>query len=399
LHKTLKTNNAQRIYYFLHFTFYILNIYMKLQVLQENLSKALNTTSRFTATKVQLPVLANILLVAKNNNLTVLATNLETSIALNVGAKVESEGEITVPSKTVAELVANLGSGTVVLETDKEHLKVTADGFSSVVLGMNSSDFPVIPQKIDGKVLKISNSALSDALGSVLYSVSGDESRPILTGVLFLLDKEKMTLVSTDGFRLSRISVPATSSTEEFSAIIPKSTLSEIVRIAGDSDMIEMSYRKKDSQVLFGLDDVVLATRVIEGEFPDYEKIIPKQSTIKVFLDKNDLFRAVKLAAVFARDSANVVKLKVGKSAVEVQADSQRSGSQKTTVDAKVEGDVPDKQGFTVAFNYKFLEDFLNSVEGEDVSIGLNDSNAPGTFVDLKVKDYLHIIMPVRMQE
>jgi DNA polymerase III subunit beta len=370
---------------------------MKLQVLQENLSKILNTASRFSATKVQLPVLANLLFTTKKNKLNVSATNLETSISLSVGAKVEEEGDITVPARTVTELISNLGKGTVALETEKEHLKIATESFSSMVLGMNSSDFPSVPQNISGETVEIQKDDLITALSQVLYSVSPDESRPILTGVLLTVGKD-VSLVATDGFRLSRKIVPLKKHAKSFSVILPKNTLSELLRLAGESDEVELLYKNKEGQVMFGLADGVLASRVIEGDFPDYEKIIPKTSSVVVSLDKSDLFRAVKLAGVFARDSANVVKLNVYKDGLDVLAESQRSGNQKTSIDVKVEGGVPAKNGLTIAFNYKFLEDFLNSVKGDDLKIGLNDPNSPGVFSDIKEKDYLHIIMPVRLQ-
>ena len=315
-----------------------------------------------------------------------------------IGAKVEREGDITVPAKTVTELVANIGKGTVDLETDKEHLKITTDSFKSMILGMNSSDFPAVPQKLTGNTVNIPKDGLLTSLAQVLYCVSTDESRPILTGVLLLVGKSGVTFVATDGFRLSRKVIPVSGVTDEFSIIIPKNTLSEMVRLIGESDGVDFIYKKSESQVLFGLTDGVLASRVIEGVFPDYEKIIPKSSSLQLSLDRNDLVRAVKLAGVFARESANVVKLNVGKEGLEVTAESQRSGNQKTVIDTKIEGEVSGKEAFTIAFNYKFLEDFLNSVKSDDLMIGLNDPNSPGVFIDIKEKDYLHIIMPVRLQ-
>jgi DNA polymerase III subunit beta len=372
---------------------------MKLQVLQENLSKSLNIASRFSATKVQLPVLANLLFSVYKNKLTISATNLETSISLSIGAKVDEEGDITIPAKTVTELVSNLGTGTVNLETEKEHLKINTETFESMVLGMNSSDFPSVPHKIEKDTVNIPKEGLMTALGQVLYCVSSDESRPILTGVLLLVGDNSVSLVATDGFRLSRKNIPVSGLVDDFSVILPKNTLSELLRLVGESEKVEFIYKKKDSQVLFGMTDGVLASRVIEGNFPDYEKIIPKSSSIKISLDRNDLFRAVKLAGVFARESANVVKFNIKKGGLTVHAESQRSGNQKTQIDAKIEGEVDSKNGFTIAFNYKFLEDFLNSVKNDDLMIGLSDPNAPGVFTDIAEKDYLHIIMPVRLQE
>lgn len=373
---------------------------MKLKVLQENLSTALNTTSRFASSKMQLPVLANVLLSASKNKLLISATNLEVSVSLSVGAKVEKKGDLTVPARTITDLVSNLTTGQVNLESKNESLKISTEGFNSTVSGMNSSDFPDIPKNIKKPDLKIPSDVFQDALGQVLYAVSTDETRPVLTGVLMIIEKGNLILVSTDGFRLSQKKISLKKKkAKELDLIVPKSALSELSRLSGDEDSMEFSFNKKDNQVVFGVSGAILASRIIEGEFPDFERIIPEKTEMTISLDKEEFLRAVKLASVFARDAANVVKLKVEEDSVEVSAESKQTGSQETKVDAKVETDSKLDEEFVIAFNYRFLEDFLNSVEGEDVEIGLSDTKAPGVFKDPKDKDFLHIIMPVRLQD
>lgn len=371
---------------------------MKLQVLQENLSKALITTSRFASPKVQLPVLANILLSAKKNKLLVSATNLETSICISIGASVSKEGEITVPSRVVTDLISNLGTGQIMLEAEKEQLKVTAQNFNSTVSGMNSSDFPSVPQVIADDILQIPSDVFLNSLSKVLFAVSTDETRPVLTGVLIKMEKGEITLVATDGFRLSQKKIKIKVSRED-TLILPRGALSELVRLSTEDKEISFSFKKGESQVIFGLSGVVLASRVIEGEFPDFEKILPKSSKIKVSLDREEFLRAVKLSSVFARDSANVVKLAIKKGAIEVSAESARSGSQRGQVDAKVENEGGSlNQDFELAFNFRFLEEFLNVVTSEEVRMELSSPNAPGVFLDPKDPEFLHIIMPVRIQ-
>jgi DNA polymerase-3 subunit beta len=370
---------------------------MKLQVLQENLSKALSISTRFTSSKVQLPILANILLKASKNKLEIAATNLETSISLKIGAKVEKTGDITVPARTINDLVGNLSTGQVSLEAKKEQLKISASGFQSKLSGVNSSDFPKLPGKSDKGVIDLPQDDLSAALSQVLFAVSPDETRPVLTGILFIIDKGNISLVATDGFRLSqkKLNIKPKYSGDELRLIIPKNTLSELTRLF-NSEKVGFSFNKSDNQVIFDLPDIVLTSRVIEGEFPDFERIIPKDTKIEVNVDKDELLRAVKLASVFARDAANVVKVDIDKNSLKILAESSQSGSQETQVDAKIEGV---EKELKIAFNYRFLEEFLNSVEGDDVTIKLTDANSPTVFLDPKDKEYLHIIMPVRLQE
>ena len=170
------------------------------------MEKAVSITSRFASTRAQLPILGNILFSTKKSKIYVSSTNLEISASVQVGAKIEEEGEISVPAKVISELVANLPRETINLSAEKEQLEsFNVPGFSSTVLGMNSSDFPKIPNTIDKEnVIGFSQEELVKALGQVLFATSTDETRPILTGVLFLFGKNSLSLVATDGFRLSR---------------------------------------------------------------------------------------------------------------------------------------------------------------------------------------------------
>ncbi len=370
---------------------------MKLQVLQENLSTALATASRFTSTRAQLPVLGNILLSGKKTKLLISATNLETSVSISVGAQIEKEGEITIPSRVITDIISNLPAGSVNLAVNKEQISVKAQNFESTVSGMNSADFPSIPQTTGKDSIKLEKDEFLKALSQVAFAASIDETRPILTGILFIYKKGELVLVGTDGFRLSQKRIPMKGIQKTQNIILPKNALNELQRLSTDEDTIGFSFKKADNQVVFGIGRTVLSSRILEGEFPDFERIIPKSSKIKVNLDREEFLRAVKLAAVFARDSANIVKVKVKKGAVELSAESQASGSQETKVDAKVTGD-PGKKGFEIAFNYRFLEDFLGAVKEDEIRIEFSATNAPGVFSDPKDKDYLHLIMPVKIQ-
>lgn len=372
---------------------------MNLQVLQENLAKALSISSRFTSTKAQLPVLANIAISAKKNRLLISATNLELSVSVSIGAKVLREGELTIPARVITDLVANLNSGSLDLSSEKEHLKISSNNFTSTIAGMNSSDFPSIPYEVGKGATSFPKDTIIDSLTSILFAASSDETRPVLTGVLLIFEPEKLTFVATDGFRLSKKQInikSLRSPTGIKSLILPKNSLSELSRLSGEAEEIKLSLKEGESQVVFGVGDSVLSSRIIDGEFPDFEKIIPKETVCKIILDKEELLRAVKLASVFARDAANVVKIAVGKDTVNVSAESSQSGSQEMQVDAKVEGET---KNLKIAFNFRFLEDFLNSVESDDVQIELGGPNSPGVFTDPKDPNFLHLIMPVRIQE
>ena len=376
---------------------------MKLTVLQENLGKAVTQAARFASTRSQLPILGNILLKATKTKLLVSSTNLEISVLTQIGAKIDEEGEISIPAKVISELVTNLPKGQVTLESDKEQLKVSLVGFSSKVLGMNASDFPKIPNSLSDSI-NLPKKEILESLSKIVFATSTDETRPILTGVLLVLDKESATLVATDGFRLSRKVLSLNTQKNKTSAqkiVIPKGILGELGRISDEIESVEMEIQEKEKQVIFGLGDVILSSRLLEGEYPDFEKIIPKSSNISVRLDKEEFLRAVKLASVFARESANIVKLSLLKDSVKVLAESGTSGNQEMEVEAKVEN--PESSSgsakeWVISFNYRFLEEFLHSVMGEEVKMEFTTTDKAGVFTDTSDPDYLHLIMPVRVQ-
>lgn len=369
---------------------------MKLQILQDNLEKAVSTASRFASPKAQLPILGNILISTSKSKISISATNLEISVSVGAGAKIEEEGVISVPAKVMSELVSNLPKETVTLSAEKEQLKVSVGGFSSTVLGMDPTDFPKIPGSVSrDSSTPIPKRELIEALSQVSFSASTDETRPVLTGVLFIWEKETLTLVATDGFRLSKKVVSVKSSGSGSRQILPKSILSEISRsTSGEGEEILFSLQEKDKQIIFGVGDTVLTSRLLEGDYPDFEKIIPKNTPIKILVDKEEFLRAVKLASIFARDAANVVKIKVLKESLKIVAESSQSGSQETKVDAKIEGATPD---FEISFNFRFLDEFAHSVKGEEIKMEFSGTNAAGIFTDSSDSKYLHLIMPVRV--
>jgi DNA polymerase-3 subunit beta len=264
-------------------------------------------------------------------------------------------------------------------------------------LGINPTDFPKVPSSVDEKnSITFSRKEISEALAKVSFATSVDETRPILTGVLFILDKNDFSLVATDGFRLSKKKLISQKETKDKkSVVIPKGILSEINRGVFDSDEILFDLQENEKQVIFGIEDTVFTSRLLEGEYPSFEKIIPKESNIKITLDKEELLRAVKLASIFARESANVIKIKVLKDSIKVTAESGQAGSQETKVDAKIKKTAGEE--FEIAFNFRYLEDFLHSVTGEEVRIDLINSTSAGVFRDTSDSNYLHLIMPVKI--
>jgi DNA polymerase-3 subunit beta len=365
---------------------------MKLQILQEDLAKAVSLASRFTSLKAQLPVLGNILLSSTKTKVYIMSTNLEISVATAIGAKVEEDGEISIPSKVLSELVSNLPKEPISIESEQEQMKLSSSGFSSTVMGMAGSDFPKVPTSVpkEGSFV-LPKKEFTEALSQVTYAVSTDETRPVLTGVLVVGGKGEISLVATDGFRLSRKAVKV-ADVPEIKLVLPKLILMELSKDFTVGDGINFNLNDKDKQAIFGVGDVTLTSRLLEGEYPDFEKIIPTKSVVNIRVDKEEFLRCVKLASVFARDAANIIKIKVLKESLKITAEGV-SGSQEAKVDAKVEKEDGD---FEISFNFRFLEDFIHSVKGEEIVMELSGVSTAGIFKDSSDPSYLHLIMPIR---
>lgn len=376
---------------------------MKIQIFQENLVRALNTASRSISSKAQLPILANVLLTTEKNRLKIAATNLEMGVIIWVGAKVEKEGSITLPSKILQEYVSSLPTGKIDLVVKENIASLSSSSFNASFNGISANEFPALPAGAE-KVFSFPAKTLTEVIGQVAFASATDEGRPVLTGVFLKKNDKLLSLASTDGYRLSvkkieLAEVISDKKEEEFKGlIIPARTLIEVSRVISEQSkqeqfLVEMSLTKDSNQAIFVFPDIELSTRLLEGDFPDYEKIIPGEATTKVDLDKEEFLRAVKTASIFARDSANIVRFKLSDGKVIVSANSPQVGENSCEIGARIEG-----EGGEIAFNYRFLLDFLTAVQSPEIKFEMTGSLNPGVFRVKGDTSYLHIIMPVRLQ-
>lgn len=372
---------------------------MKVQILQENLNKGLSIASRLVSTKAQLPILANVLLKANKNNLEISATNLETGIVLRLGAKVEKEGELTIPARVLTELVSSLPTGKVELEAKENSLAISCEGHQASFNGIPATEFPKMPKYSSETLFPLPSEKFLEAINQAAFAAATDEGRPVLTGVLVKLEGKRLSLIATDGYRLSLKTIDLSVSLEENkSLILPAKTLIEIGRIISEDKnqkeaVVKIGFTKEQNQVIFVFPEMELFSRVIEGEFPDYEKIIPQNLSSKVTIDRENLNRAVKIVSIFARDSSNIVKIKTNKNYLEISANSPQVGDNKNSLEIKLEGEEGE-----IAFNYRFLQGFLGAVSSPEVSLEMTGSLNPGVFRGVGDSSLLHIIMPVRLQ-
>jgi DNA polymerase-3 subunit beta len=363
---------------------------MKVTVLQENLLPKLSAASKFASSRAALPVLENILLTAEKGVLKLSATDLEAGVRTSVGAKVEKEGSTTIPARILVSLISNLPAGKITLSSSKDVLTVEADGVSSKINGLPAAEFPEFAE--EGDVLfTIPAKDLKEAVSQVSFAAAQDESRPILTGLMLKLADGALTIVGVDGFRLAEKTLKV--GKEELSSVIPARSLIEVSKLLeGD---VEVQHTK-DGQLILKTPDFMAFAQAIEGEFPDYEQIIPANFEGKISFNKEDLQKAVQLTSVFSDSGVSIVILDHNVKEKTLTVSSQDSEAGEANIEVPISGE--GKKG-SIAFNSRYLMDALNALKGEEVTLSLNSSLDPVLFSDPKDKAYIHVIMPVRLQE
>lgn len=367
---------------------------MKLTLLQQDLLPALSSASRSCGVRSTLPVLANILLSTQDNKLKLSATNLEVGVVKLVSAKVSTEGEITVPSRTFLEIISSL-EGEITLESDENTMKISANKFSASLSGISASEFPAIPLSSEPALL-IDSEVLLKSLPKISFAAATDEGRPILTGILTEIKKDSLELVATDGFRLAhqKVNIEGVDSAS-FRSLIPKRTFEELVRLISEEEGLEkvgISTSENQNQIIFTLNKTQLSSRLIEGQFPAWEKIIPQASENRTVVDRAEFLKALKLASVFAKDSSNIVKLSSKENSLTLSSEAKELGDQQMQIEAQTEG-----AEITIAFNNKFLVDALSAASSTQVIIEFSGNLSAALIKPMGEEGLEYIVMPVRL--
>lgn len=376
---------------------------MKVSCLQENLAEGLSIVGRAVSPRSTLPVLGNVLLATDGGRLKLSATDLEVGINCWIGAKVEEEGATTVPARTFVDLINALPPGQVDLEliVRTQTLNLRAARSEANIKGIDAQEFPIVtvPDE-DAEGIHIQPTVLRSAIEQVAFAAATDESRPILTGVLAQFENEQLTLAAADGFRLSvrTVSLPNAVS-EPFSIIIPAQALTELRRVSGEQEEpVVIHVTPERNQVIFELTDVVVVSQLIDGNFPDYRQIIPRDRTTHTVLDTAPFLKACKMAQIFARDAANISRIQVDPGSelepgrLRVSATSAETGEDVSEIDASVEG-----EALEIAFNVNYLIDMLSVTNSSQVALDTTSSSSPGVIRPVGEDGFTHVIMPMHL--
>ena len=369
---------------------------MKIECTQERLSHAIQLVAKISTPKATLPILGNLLLTTKKGGLKISATDLEIGITTWIGAKIDQEGALTVPTRLLSEFISTNSDKNILLEGTENNLKLKSEHFNANIKGIEASEFPIIPEVKSDFTFSVPKTLLSEAISQTVFSTAMDDTRPVLTGVLFKVEKNLVKVVATDSFRLAEKTINlAKPTTEKAEFIIPAHTLQEVVRILPVAELnVEISV--SSNQVLFNFGSgTELVTRLVDGEFPDYTQIIPQAKKTSVAVVKKEVASAIKMASYFARESANNIKVVAGVGkGLQIVATSPQLGDNVSQVSAEIVG-----EEIEISFNAKYLLDALSIIEGEKVCFELNGKFSPAVLKPEKNKDYLYIIMPLRLEE
>ncbi len=365
---------------------------MKLSCTKENLLRGLSVVSHIASRNITLPILNNVLLKAEDGLLGISATNLEIGVVAKVRGRIDSGGAFTVNAKLLTDYVSLLPNERIDIELKEQSLHVHCANSTTMIRGMDSAEFPVIPTVEKKYEYTCAAQEFKNALGQVIFAVSSDESRPEISGVYFSVKGKKLTVVATDSYRLAERSLTLESSGADADMIIPAKTTQELLRIIGD-DQEKLTILQSETQALFSLPFAQLVSRTIEGRYPDYTQIIPQNHLTKVVVGIEELAKAVRTASLFCKSGVNDVTLQFipGKKLIAVSALNSQVGESTTTLPARIEGKDND-----AVFNYRYLLDGLANLGTEEAELSLEDSASPGVIRPKERKDYLYIIMPIK---
>lgn len=377
---------------------------MKVSCLQENLHKGLQTVGKAVANKTTLPVLNNILLSTDGGRLKLTATNLEVGITNWIGCQVEEEGAITVPAKLLIDFVSSLPNDTIKMTLDEKtrtlHLKCAR--FEANIKGISAEEFPIIPEVTERPAARIPAPLLKEMIGQVAFAASADESRPQLAGVYVHIEGRDVTMAAADGFRLSRrvthLDAPADN---VIKLIIPARSMLELARVLPDTDgedgePVSLVLTQGRNQVLFRHENLEVTSRLVEGNYVDINRVIPADWGSRTVIATADLLKAVRMASIFAKDSANIVRVQIEAGAdlapgvMTVSANAAEVGDNVSQLDCIVDG-----ENGQVALNGKFLIEVLGVIKTAQVAIETKTYQSPAVLKPVGEDEFLHVIMPM----
>lgn len=364
---------------------------MKIVVQKDEFQKQIASVINAVNPRATLPILSNIHILAdKTKGLILTGTDLELSLISFGEAKIEEEGNITVPGKKLQDIIRELPQGEFELSSSKNNtVTIKAGNANFKVMGLGSEDFPKMAEINKNEAIEIEQKDLKECIQLTIFAVSKDETRYVLNGVLFSVVQGEIKMVATDGRRMAFIKkIIEGGSEKKMESIIPTKAIHELSRALGEQGKVHVII--KENQIIFSFEDQAIVSRLIEGHFPNYEQVIPKTETTQIKTDRDKLLAAVKRAALLTSTESQAIKVDIGKKSIMVSSKAPNMGEAREEVEAETEGDE-----LVIGFNPNYLIDVLKNLNMESVSIGLSHPEKPAV---IKGKDgYICVIMPMQL--
>ena len=375
---------------------------MKFKINKDHFSNGLQQVLNVVGSRATMPILSNVLIEAEEGLISLTTTNLDLGIRCRIKAEVSQNGSVTLPVRKLATIVRELPQSEVFLETSEtQQAKITSGGSLFKIMGISSEEFPPLPTFENRHVFDLEQQAIVKMLKSVSYAQSTDENRYILNGVYFNFVDEKLTMVATDGRRLALTALDTEISEDNSgSLILPAKTCAELERLLGKGETVKAAFNERQAAFEIAIDDesasagltdhLYLVSKVVEGNYPNYRQVIPKETEHRVKLERELMLDCVHRAALVTSDKSNSVKLKLSKNLLEISGSSAEYGESHESMAIAYEG--PEVQ---VAFNPQFLMEPLKALTQDEVFFEFKDELSPGLFKTLD--NFLCVIMPLRL--
>lgn len=370
---------------------------MKVTISLDIFKKQLAFINHAVSTRSQLPILTNILIEVKENKVFLSSTDLEIGIITEMPATPEEEGSTTVPARTFTELISSIPDEAITLKLEDSTLEVTSKKTKSLFQTIAATEFPKLFEEKGSEIAKLDMKNLSQELGAILFSASTETTRPALAGILVKNEEKGFLLVATDGYRLSLKHYTDGMAKEGVSLetlIVPARVFREVLGMKEDLETVSVFLERNANQIIFEGKGTTLVGRLIEAEFPNFEKIIPTDHSTEILFNRDELHKAVKICSIFARDSANIIKLSLKSKKIVVSSQTPSLGENTVEVDAVLQGEENE-----IAFNAKYLLDALSNLPTEELQFQMTGPLNPGVFKLKEDTSFLHLIMPIRIQQ
>ncbi len=361
---------------------------------QPILVKAVQLVGRAISTRTTMPILGYVLMETKKDGIKLTATDLELAVQVEIDAEVKQGGQMTLPARIFTEIVGNLPAATVEIQAQEggPQSQISCEASHFEILGLPASDFPALPRADGEAVGTVEADVVRMMINQTIFAVSADETRPFLTGVYVVLDGAEARFVATDGGRLAlrKVTLPQ-AVRQKLGVIVPAKALQELGRaLAGVEGVVQLAMA--DNQLVFAVPGLRVFSRLISGQFPNYQQVIPQEFKQRIRVQTERLLRAVRRASITARDSANVVRLAAKDKTLTITSNTPEVGKAREEVEVTAEGD-----SVEAAFNARYLIDCLNNIEADELFFELTGPLSPGAIRPAHHTDYVYVLAPVRV--